>query len=227
MNFFHAKADFYSFADRSTDAYRLGRRITRFVVTGTETSLGGKIMTIFKHSARTGLGKRLVAVAAIAIACGNAWAAPAAPAYTMTVISDDAQGHKIVSGDYKQAIDTINASRSRFNQVSRTTNLCVAYTKSGELDMAAEACDAAILSIKNDNYSYGLADRVNLQSGAYRRSLAMALSNRGVLRAINGEVELAREDFLQALDLRAGIAAPSVNLARLEKDTTQLALVSK
>jgi len=35
----------------------------------------------------------------------------------------------------------------------------------------------------------------------------MALSNRGVLRAVSGEIELAREDFLRAIDLKAGMGA--------------------
>jgi len=51
---------------------------------------------------------------------------------------DAALGRMIISGEYEQAIDRITSPRANFDQISKETNLCVAYTKSGELDLAAE-----------------------------------------------------------------------------------------
>ena len=47
------------------------------------------------------------------------------------------------------------------------------------------------------------------------RNVALALSNRGVLRLLIGEGEQAREDFHEARILRSGIAAPRRNLQYL------------
>ena len=50
------------------------------------------------------------------------------------------------------------------------------------------------------------------------RNLALALTNRGVLRAIQGETELALADFESAFDLRYYVRLSKTNLARVAKE---------
>lgn len=57
----------------------------------------------------------------------------------------------------------------------------------------------------------------------YRKYLAIALSNRGVLLAITGKAERARKDFRDAMQFESDIPAPATNLARLSQITAPVA----
>ena len=138
-----------------------------------------------------------------------------APAYTMTVIIDAAHGTKVATGKYEHAIEKITATKSTRDPYSRQTNLCVAYTKTGALDKATEACEAALaitLGSKKSRGSYSGSARSERVERTYR---ALALSNLGVLHAAKGSPEIARSSFRKALELESGLSAPRTNLARL------------
>ncbi len=142
------------------------------------------------------------------------------PAYTMTIIIDAAHGGKVAAGKYERAIEKITARKSTRDAYSRQTNLCVAYTKTGELEKATEACEAALaitLGSKKSRSSYfGTAQSERIE----RMYRALALSNLGVLHAAKGSPEFARKSFRQALQLESGLSAPKINLARLAKGET-------
>jgi Tfp pilus assembly protein PilF len=53
------------------------------------------------------------------------------------------------------------------------------------------------------------------ERSAVRRDIAVALSNRGVVKAVSGDVSGARDDFRRALELNAEFAYASDNLQRL------------
>lgn len=151
-----------------------------------------------------------------ALACTSTFADE--PAYTMTVISDAAYGAKVAAGEYDTAIAKITAKSRATTRYSELTNLCVAYTKSGDLENASAACGAAVEQMRAKLPSRGSAFTYMSNDVRDRKYLALALSNQGVLHAVSGEPELARESFLEALELKASVKAPKVNLARLEKD---------
>lgn len=152
------------------------------------------------------------------IACAPLAAQETGPAYTMTVIVDSAHGAKVAAGKYEAAIDKITAGNSSRNRYSKQTNLCVAYTKLGELDQAAAACEAA-LAVVLDEPENGRSYPGPAQSDRSKRLyLALALSNLGVLQAAQGSPDLARKAFREALELDTGLSAPQINLARLGKD---------
>jgi tetratricopeptide (TPR) repeat protein len=136
----------------------------------------------------------------------------------MTVIVDAAHGGKVAAGKYERAIEKITASKSKRDPYSKQTNLCVAYTKTGELDKATEACEAA-LALTLDSRS---PRRSSLGAAQARKAdrvyMALALSNLGVLHAAKGSPEIALRTFREALELDTGLSAPKVNLARLTID---------
>lgn len=136
-------------------------------------------------------------------------------AYRMTTIIDSAHGREVVAGQYDLAIEKIAASRTDGDAFFASTNLCVAYAKSGDMDDAIAACDAAVrhaATVSVDMYGdLSRASRARLRN----KYQALALSNRGVLYAINGEFARAREDFTQALKAKSYRQAARVNLARL------------
>lgn len=135
-------------------------------------------------------------------------------AYTMIAITDASYGNKVTAGRYEQAIEKITTRRVRNSEFFESrTNLCVAYTKSGDLENASVACNDAIEYVRKRVDSKKSTARIPI---AQRINLAAALTNRGVLHAISGEYDLARRDFVEAKGLRSGLSAPKASLARLE-----------
>lgn len=123
----------------------------------------------------------------------------AAPRFQMTAVTDRALGEVVLAGDYGTAIRELEGANYR--RFESSTNLCVAYTLAGEYQKADEACAAAV----------ELSERA-----AVRRDVAVALSNRGVLRAVSGDPSGARQDFSRALEIERGLYPANENLQLLE-----------
>lgn len=128
---------------------------------------------------------------------------PAVP-FTMAVIIGEAEGSKVQAGKYEQAIERITRSGRRMPRYfADQLNLCVAYTKTNDIQKASAACEGAIAEVKEEEsrVSRSKNDRAP-RVLAYRANLALALSNRGVLRAATGDRKRARQDFLAAIELQ-------------------------
>ena len=137
--------------------------------------------------------------------------------FAMTVIRDAAHGAKIVAGNYGGAIERLADGRYRSSEkFFAANNLCVAYTMTSRFDAAEESCSTAVEMIQRD--------RLTDESSIAARYHAIALSNRGVLRAMSGEGEMAREDFEAARALRAGMALPTRNLGYLAERNARASL---
>ncbi len=138
------------------------------------------------------------------------------PPYAMTVLLDKAHGNVIASGSFERAIRKLSGRAKTASQHEQLTNLCVAYAKTKQVDAALESCDAAIDLLK--------AKQADLYSGPAREAsrervlqsdLSIALSNRGVLFAVTGDYERAREFFQAAIELPADRSKAGQNLERL------------
>lgn len=135
--------------------------------------------------------------------------------YVMTVIADKAEGRKVIAGDYAEAIAEITAPEARQrNSFAVSNNLCVAYTKANDLSSAGQACADALRASRTVANAWYESDRK-------RGDRALALSNRGVIRAIRGDLDGARSDFERAVRLNDSLTAAADNLARLERQKTQ------
>lgn len=135
---------------------------------------------------------------------------PAPSGLRMMAIENRAHGKLLTSGRYVEAIEKISAHRDRIERFERHNNLCVAYTKTRDLQKAAAACEAALETregVTAQNASYWSSNRLKL------RDRAIALSNRGVLRAVTGDMDGAREDFSAAAKLSDELDEPLENLA--------------
>jgi hypothetical protein len=100
----------------------------------------------------------------------------------------------------------------------KSTNLCVAYLKTGDYEGARSSCDRAVATIRNEIDTDRDMKRDWYKARMYRTFLAVALSNRGATRAVTGSPELARDDCTSAMKVDTDIREPEVNLARLSKD---------
>jgi Flp pilus assembly protein TadD len=123
---------------------------------------------------------------------------------------DGPGGAQIAAGDYAAAVAAIpRRTPDMTTSLVAATNLCVALTKEGRLDVAVAACDEAV----------ALADRLESKSMreiAPRSLTPHALSNRGVLRALRGDAPGAASDFKAAARGAARWDVPSRNLVSLE-----------
>jgi len=137
------------------------------------------------------------------------------PGYKMAVISDESQGRAILSGDYDTAISEMTNKALRFSgRFATSNNLCVAYAKAKDIQKAVQACNAAVSNVTSQVSKSRLM--ANNKHPAMRRDLAIALSNRAVLFAIQGDLEMAQAGFKEAIKLGIHINEPEFNLSILE-----------
>lgn len=150
----------------------------------------------------------------------SSYARDDAARYTMAAVIDAAFGHKVTAGRYDQAIEKITSKSRHFRQsFEASTNLCVAYTKVGDLDSAAVACDQAVAKMRERTKGKGPEPVFRgANSIVDREFLAVALTNRGVLHAVSGEFDAAYRYFAEAQNLDAKIDTPRANLARIASD---------
>lgn len=143
--------------------------------------------------------------------------------YTLTAIEDVSYGEDVVAGDYDVAIEGIlSSAKVHRGSFAAQTNLCVAYTRSGDFEKADVSCDAALVALTKRSRPSIATGIDSFKSRRVREKyLALALSNRGVLRAVTGKAGLARRDFVRATELKFSLDVADVNLARLGKGNAE------
>ena len=175
------------------------------------------------RSTFTGL-LRSSATIILALSASTAAAAPVNPQYTVGVINDYALGRSILAQKYDKAIGKLAAREtSGIKGFYIANNLCVAYLKSGQLEAAQSVCDRAVTTIEAILEEHSARRSNSPKMLGYRKYLAVALSNRGVVFAVNGAPQLAREDFVAALETQAYVQIAENNLARLDVDAAPAA----
>lgn len=137
------------------------------------------------------------------------------PVYTMTTIVDAAYGSKITAGRYEEAIEKITAKHDLTGRFSSNTNLCVAYTKTGNAEKALAACDRAVALASEMAFERGTGLPRSAQQRKRNTYLSLSLVNLGVLHAVNGQRKAAHAYFTEALKVGSLKRVARVNLARL------------
>lgn len=169
-------------------------------------------MTCFKPTLT-----RLAARAAVATALGLSTHARAAESsYEMIAYIESPSGMLVAAGEYARAIDlaTKRLRGGPEDLLVEHTSLCVAYTATRDYANARSSCDAALV----------LAREVDARSAprAFHAGpeTAKALTNRGVLKALIGDVPGAYDDFTGAMAMSRALDAPERNLARIDDAKT-------
>lgn len=158
--------------------------------------------------------KAALVTAALTIAAGSV---QAETPYVFTAIDTTSHGSDVINGRYDKAIARIRKDGEADFNFSQNTNLCIAYTKSGDVATAKESCDRAVNIARKTNGLRRLSSG-GLEPHLFRArdmDLVIALSNRSVVHAANGEYALAFEDLREADALRPQLRAVSKNLALL------------
>jgi hypothetical protein len=160
--------------------------------------------TITKRHGR--IGVIVAALAAIAL-CQSLWADETVVGYEMSYVANQAHGNHVAEGRYQRVIDGLaGASHDPF---AKYLNLCVAQTMASRYPDARRSCNRAV------ELSEGAARSAPADlRDEHHANWAMALSNRGVLRAIRGQ-QGAEDDFRLAIELQVQSDVAARNLARL------------
>jgi tetratricopeptide (TPR) repeat protein len=158
-----------------------------------------------------------VLLSAVAIAGNVAAQAPAhdagtsiSRAFQMAAVIDRARGDAVLAGNYGRAIEALE--RSGRKHFASRTNLCIAYTLSGDLAKADAECGAA-LRLSKDKVEHA-SDSTRRVA---RRDVAVALSNLGVVKAVSGDLSGAYQDFTLAVEIDPRMRQADANLQKLRK----------
>lgn len=158
--------------------------------------------------------KGLTAATVCGTFLGFSASATAETRYEMISYSDSVSGRRLAAHDYDGAIEhALKHVRLRNDEIRliENTNLCVAYTMTARYAEAHEACDSALQAARRIDEAYSPAKLPR------RIETAKAMTNRGVMRAMSGDMSGAAEDFKTATAaMRGGSSAPKRNLEHLE-----------
>ena len=172
-------------------------------------------MTNTKNAAKAAL-----VTAAMSFAAGSV---EAETPYVFMAIDTATHGADVVDGRYDEAITRIRGTGKADFDFNESTNLCIAYAKSGDSQNALRNCNRAvdIARVGNGLPRWSSSRFVPSALRAKDIDLVIALSNRSVVHAANGEYTLAFEDLNEANELRPQLHAVSLNLELLAEATTR------
>lgn len=160
-------------------------------------------------------------VCALLLSClllpGTATAQSPRPAFGMAVFLSSHYGAEIKSGQIDTAIAALESDDTPDDApYIRSNNLCVAYIKARNLTKATSACDDAVLQLQNASESLAAKKYASrAQRVILREDMAVALSNQGVVLALNGDAEQAEELFRKSMELVRRDKMVKKNLERL------------
>jgi tetratricopeptide (TPR) repeat protein len=156
--------------------------------------------------------KAALAAAVLLTATGSVQAKNAA--YAFTAIETEKHGVEVINGEYEAAIARIRNHTGDETNFSESTNLCIAYTKIGELADAIRYCDRAVGIARMTDGMRQSRGAAHATFGNYHKDLdlVIALSNRGVAHAASGDYALAAHDLREADALSARLIALPTNL---------------
>lgn len=150
--------------------------------------------------------RRLAATSVVALVA----TAPAHGAYRVTAFDNSPGFDKIMAADYTAAQHEIERAAQSYQRYARHANRCVTLLKSADVDAALASCERAL-----DVAPVDLAS--SLVPLYHRRAevLTHLYSNRGVVKAVNGDYYGARADFERALSLDPENVNAKANLEQI------------
>ena len=170
-------------------------------------------MNTFTKTSKGPRALTLAAAAAGALLASSG--ASASSALEMVVYEDTVQGKRLVNGQWERVLkDVETRAGARFGD---QTNLCVSLTLAGRFDDAAVACDDALAVAEKTASRPSIDDLLEAELDKRR---AMAHTNRGVLRALEGDRAGARSDFEAAIELSPRVKAAAANLDLITVEKT-------
>lgn len=154
--------------------------------------------------------------AAALLAGSAAYAGEQPHAFELTAFSNGTGGAALSSGDYNTAVDQLAAHAHSLDSDSDSisTNRCVAYAVTRQMDAARAACDAAVRDAQQQIASLPVS--MSWARAEYRDYLALAYSNRAVLKWISNDTAAAQADLKRAAAVAPRAEFVARNLTALQ-----------
>ena len=167
-----------------------------------------------------------LALAATLLAGSAAYAADEPRTFELTAFSNGTAGAALLSGDYNTAVKDL-AHAHPLDGATTSTNRCVAYTVTRQLEAARVACDMAVREAQQAISSLPLS--MTWARSDYRDYLAVAYSNRAVLNWVANDTGAAQSDLKKAAAAAPKAAFVARNLTALQSHSTvaQVAVAPK
>lgn len=146
----------------------------------------------------------------VVLTIATTFAAAAHAGYRMTAFGNTSGFQEIMAEDYDGASHLLSVRSYVNDRYARLSNLCVSQLKSNAPEDALDTCDRALMVAPGD-----LSSLVGPMLYKRAKILTHLYSNRGVVRAVIGDVFGARADFERALTLDADNDNARLNLERI------------
>jgi tetratricopeptide (TPR) repeat protein len=170
-----------------------------------------------------------LALAAALLAGSAAHAADQPHTFVLTAFSNGAAGKSLMSGKYDAAVQELGSKSQALtlDTDSLSTNRCVAYSVTKQLEAAHVACDRAVTEAQQDVAN--LPTSMFWARREYKEYAALAFSNRAVLNWLSNDANAAREDLkkAQSISPRADFVAHNLSALQNRNAVAQLTVVTK
>jgi hypothetical protein len=159
-----------------------------------------------------------LAFAATLLVGSAAYAADEPRTFELTAFSNGTAGEALTSGDYNSALRDLSTHAHPLYSDTTSTNRCVAYTVTRQLQAAHTACDAAVREAQQEVSTLPVS--MFWARSEYRDYLAVAYSNRAVLNWVSNDTVAAQSDLKKAAAVAPKAAFVARNQTALQSHST-------
>jgi hypothetical protein len=184
-------------------------------------------MSSYSRNSRKPTQALQLALAAALLVGSAAHAADEPRTFELTAFSNGTAGEALVSGNYNTAVTELSAHMHSLDSDTVSTNRCVAYVATHQVEAARAACDAAVREAQQAITSMPVS--MSWARSDYRDYLALAYSNRAVLNWMANDTAAAQSDLKKAARVSPKAAFVARNLTALQSHSTvaQVAVTPK
>jgi hypothetical protein len=175
-------------------------------------------MSSYSRNSRKPVQALQLALAAALLVGSAAHAADEPRTFELTAFSNGTAGEALVSGKYNTAVSELSTHAHSLDSESASTNRCVAYVVTRQMEAARAACDAAVREAQQAITSMPVS--MSWARSDYRDYLALAYSNRAVLNWMANDSAAAQSDLKKAAQVAPKAEFVARNLTALQSHST-------
>jgi hypothetical protein len=184
-------------------------------------------MSSYSRNSRKPTQALQLALAAALLLGSAAHAADEPRTFELTAFSNGTAGEALVSGKYNTAVSELSTHAHVLDDDTASTNRCVAYVVTRQMEAARAACDAAVREAQQAITSMPVS--MSWARSDYLDYLGVAYSNRAVLNWVANDTAAAQSDLKKAAKVAPKAAFVARNLTALQSHSTvaQVAVTPK
>jgi hypothetical protein len=176
-------------------------------------------MSSYSRNSRKPIQALQLALAATLLAGSAVYAADEPRTFELTAFSNGAGGTALLSGDYNAAVRHLtNAHGEVLLTDTMSTNRCVAFVVTRQIEAARTACNEAVRDAQQQIATLPVS--MTWARSDYRDYLALAYSNRAVLDWVSNDTAAAQSDLKKAAAVAPKAAFVARNITALQSHST-------